>query len=90
MSPQRDYSSGGYPYAFVLLPKSVGKVLKYCAFAELTHLSFTTPAQSRQGLTCRPPSSDTPPLYDATFIPYAGGRRIPGAGEYRIELDRVR
>ena len=35
------------------------------------------------------PLSDTPPLSDATFIPYAGGRRIPGAGEYRIELDRV-
>ena len=47
-----------------------------------------------QGLTRRSPSSDTPPLYDATFIPYAGGRQIPsgipGAGEYRIELDRLR
>ena len=43
-----------------------------------------------QGLTRRSPSSDTPPLYDATFIPYAAGRRIPDAGEYRIELDRVR
>ena len=47
-----------------------------------------------QGLTRRFPSSDTPPLYDATFIPYAGGRRIPsgirGPGAYRIELDRVR
>ena len=42
-----------------------------------------------QGLTCRSPSSDTPRLYDAAFIPYAAGRRIPGAGEYRIELDRV-
>ena len=47
-----------------------------------------------QGLTRRSPSSDTPPLYDATLIPYAGGRwipsGIPGAGECRIELDRVR
>ena len=47
-----------------------------------------------QVLTRRSPSSDIPPLYDATLIPYAGGRRIPlgipGAGEYRIELDRVR
>ena len=25
-----------------------------------------------QGLTRRSPFSDTPPLYDATFIPYAG------------------
>ena len=47
-----------------------------------------------QGLTHRSPSSATPPLDDATLIPYAGGRRIPsgipGAGEYRIELDRLR
>ena len=43
-----------------------------------------------QGFTRRSPSSDTPPLDDATLIPYAGGRRIPGAGEYRIELDRLR
>ena len=43
-----------------------------------------------QGLTRQSPLSDTPPLYDATFISYAGGRRIPGAVEYRIELDRVR
>ena len=47
-----------------------------------------------QGLTRRFPSSDTPPLYGATLIPYAGGRRIPSgipdAGEYRIELDRLR
>ncbi|MDD7468271.1 MAG: hypothetical protein SPI16_07260 [Porphyromonas sp.] len=47
-----------------------------------------------QGLTSRSPSSDTPPLYDATLIPYAGVMRIPsgipGAGEYRIDLDRVR
>ena len=41
------------------------------------------------GLTLRSASSDTPPLYDDIFIPYAGGRRIPGAGEYRIEMDRV-
>ena len=44
----------------------------------------------QQGLTRRPPSFDTPPLYDDTFIPYAGGRRIPGAGDYRIEPDKVR
>ena len=47
-----------------------------------------------QGLTSRSPSSFTPPPTDPAFIPYAGGRRIPlgipGAGEYRIELDRVR
>ena len=47
-----------------------------------------------QRLTRRSPSSDTPPLHDATLIPYDGGRRIPsempGAGEYRIELDGVR
>ena len=42
-----------------------------------------------QGLTRWSPSSDTSPLYDATFIPYAASRRIPDAGEYRIELDRV-
>ena len=64
------------------------------AYPGLTHLRFTAPAGSRRGLPVAPPSSDTPPLYDATLIHYAGGRRIPlgipGAGEYRIELDRVR
>ena len=47
-----------------------------------------------QGLTRQSPSSFTPPPTNPAFIPYAGGRRIPlgipGAGEYRIELDRVR
>ena len=46
-----------------------------------------------QGLTRRSPSSDSPPLSDATFIPSAGRRQIPtgipGAGESRIELDGV-
>ncbi len=57
-------------------------------------MRFTSPARSSTGLTRRTLSSNTPPLSDATFILYAGGRRIPsgipGAGEYRIELDRLR
>ena len=57
-------------------------------------MRFTSPARSSTGLTRRTLSSNIPPLSDATFILYAGGRRIPsgipGAGEYRIELDRLR
>ena len=47
-----------------------------------------------QGFTRWSPSSDTPPPTDPAFIPYASGSLIPsgipGAGEYRIELDRLR
>ncbi|WP_297237488.1 hypothetical protein [uncultured Porphyromonas sp.] len=34
----------------------------------------------QQGLTRRPPSFDTPPLYDDTFIPYAAGGGSPVLG----------
>ncbi|WP_297237514.1 hypothetical protein [uncultured Porphyromonas sp.] len=65
-----------------------GRDFQGCAFE--FYLARPVP----QGLTHRFPSSATPPPTDPAFIPYASGRRIPpgipGAGEYRIELDRLR
>lgn len=57
----------------------------------LTLLRFTSPPDPARGLPAGPSPLTPRPLSDATFILYAGGRRIPSgipsAGEYRIELD---
>ncbi|MDD7468625.1 MAG: hypothetical protein SPI16_03000 [Porphyromonas sp.] len=56
-------------------------------------MSFTSPTRSRRGFPAVPLLIH-PALDRSRIHPYAGGRRIPsgipGTGEYRIELDRVR
>ena len=89
--------TSGVPPPLGLESHPIGTVVsptRDCPHTQADSLEIYSVRRISQELTRQSPSSFTPPPTDPAFIPYAGGRRIPlgipGAGEYRIELDRVR